>query len=73
VKKGALGVNKDAGLYEYYPLVSKEECMHQETKSFLQKVYDGSPYGLIANFVKNEKLSPEEIQELKCLLNEKMK
>jgi BlaI family penicillinase repressor len=73
VKKGALGVNKDSSLYEYYPLVSKEECKHEETKTFLQKVYDGSLYGLIANFVKNENLSPKDIERLKCLLNEKMK
>lgn len=73
VKKRALGANKDAGLNEYYPLVSKEECMHEETKSFLQKVYDGSLHGLIANFVNSESLSPQEIQELKRLLNEKMK
>ncbi len=73
VKKGALGVKKDAGLYEYYPLVSKEDCMHEETKTFLQKVYDGSIHGLIANFVKTESLSPKEIEELKRLLNEMIK
>lgn len=73
VKKGALGVNKDANLYEYYPLVSQEECMQEETKTFLQKVYNGSLHGLIANFVKTESLSTKEIEELKRLLNEKMK
>lgn len=73
VKKGALGVKKDTNLNEYYPLVSKEECMREETKTFLQKVYGGSLKVLIANFVNNEVLSPKEIEELKSLLNEKMK
>lgn len=73
VKKGVLGVNKDASFYEYFPLVSKEECIREETKTFLQKVYDGSIQGLIANFVKNENLSSKEIEELKCLLDEKIK
>ena len=73
VKKGALGVKKDTNLNEYYPLVSKEECMREETKTFLQKVYGGSLKVLIANFVNNEALSPKEIEELKSLLNEKMK
>ena len=73
VKKGALGVKMDTTLNEYYPLVSKEDCMREETKTFLQKVYGGSLKVLIANFVNNETLSPKEIEELKSLLNEKMK
>lgn len=73
VKKGALGVKKDTTLNEYYPLVSREDCMREETKTFLQKVYDGSLKVLIANFVNNEALSSKEIEELKSILNEKMK
>lgn len=73
VKKGALGVKKEGALNEYYPLISKEDCMRQETKTFLQKVYDGSLQILLANFINNENLSPQEIEELKSLLNEKTK
>lgn len=71
VKKGALGVKKDTVLNEYYPLISKEECMRKETKTFLQKVYDGSLQVLLANFIKSDSLSLKEIDELKKLLNEK--
>lgn len=73
VKKGVLGVNKDANLNQYYPLVSQEECMREETKSFLQKVYNGSLQLMLANFVKDENLSAKEIQELRNLLDEKIK
>ncbi|WP_291636766.1 BlaI/MecI/CopY family transcriptional regulator [Clostridium sp.] len=73
VKKGVLGVKKDTTLNEYYSLVSKEDCIRKETKTFLQKVYGGSLKVLIANFVNNETLSPKEIEELKSLLDEKMK
>lgn len=72
-KKGALGVDRETGLNQYYPLVSQEECMREETNSFLEKVYGGSLHLLVANFVKNKNLSPKEIQELKNLLDEKMK
>jgi BlaI family transcriptional regulator, penicillinase repressor len=47
--------------------------MKEETKSFMQKVYGGSLHLLLTNFVKNENLSPKEIQELRNLLDEKMK
>lgn len=73
VKKRALGVKKDSALNEYYPLVSKEDCMREETKTFIQKVYNGSLKLLITNFVSNETLTSKEIEELKSLLNEKMK
>jgi BlaI family penicillinase repressor len=73
VKKRALGVNKDAGLNQYFPLVSQQECMRHETNSFLEKVYDGSLHLLLANFVRNEKLSPNELEELRNLLDQKMK
>jgi BlaI family penicillinase repressor len=52
VKKGALGINKDADLNRYFPLVSQETCVREETKSFLAKVYGGSLHLLLANFVK---------------------
>lgn len=71
VKKGALGVNKASSFYQYYPLASQEECMREETNSFLQKVYGGSVHMLLANFVKNEHLTPKEIEDLKKLLDEK--
>lgn len=73
VKKEALGVNKDLGLFQYYPLVSRDDCMRDETKSFLHKVYDDSLHLLLANFVRDEKLSPKEIAELRKLLDEKDK
>lgn len=72
VKKGVLGVNKEAGLNQYYPLALQEECMREETNSFLQKVYGGSLHLLLTNFVKDANLSQKEIQELRNLLDEKM-
>ena len=73
VKKGALGVNKEASLFRYYPLISKNDCTREETKSFLQKVYGGSLHLLVANFVKNESVSPQEIEDLRRLLDERLK
>lgn len=73
VKKGALGVNKDESLYRFYPLVSQEECMHEETQSFLHKVYGGSFQLLLTHFVKEESLSDQELQDLRHLLDEKLK
>ncbi len=70
VEKRALEAVKKQGFYEYHPLVTKDECRRDETESFLQKVYDGSFALLLASFAREEKLSREEIQELKRILEE---
>lgn len=71
VKKEALGVSKDSTFNQYYPLVTEDECRKVETSSFIQKVYAGSLQLLITNFIKDEKLSSEEIDELRRILDEK--
>lgn len=71
VKKGALGVNKEMPQYEFYPLVDKRDCILEETRSFIQKVYDGSLHLMLANFIKDEKISEEELEELQRLLDKK--
>lgn len=71
IKKDAVKVEKNEPFYLYYPKVSQEECRKTETKSFIKKVYGGSIHLLISNFMRNEKLSQEEIDELRKILDEK--
>ena len=72
VKKNALGY-KEGRNYLYYPLVPEEECIKAENRSFLLKVYDGALKPMLVNFLQEEQLSPEEIEELKCILEERSK
>lgn len=69
VKKGAVEAKKHGAFYLYSVLVSEEECQRAETKSFIERVYDGSLHLLVANFLKDEKLTSEEIKEIKNMLN----
>lgn len=73
VKKGALGVDKNSGQYLYYPLAEKESCIREETGSFMKKIYEGSICSMVANFIQEDKISREEIEELKRLLDDKLK
>lgn len=73
VKKGAVGVNKESPQFQFYPRVEKKDCVMKETRSFIKKVYDGSLQLMVSNFIKDEKLSKDEIEDLQRLLNEKMK
>ena len=53
----------------YFPLHNEQECVMEETRSFLEKVHGGSIEPMLAAFVENEKLSPEKIAKLKQILD----
>lgn len=70
VKKGAIGINKDDSQFRYYPLVEKEDCVMEESKSFIKKVYNGSLNLMVSNFIKSGEISENEIEDLRKLLDE---
>ena len=71
VKKKALGYEKKGREYHYYPLVSQAECIRAESHSFLRRVYDGATTPMVAAFLEMGDLSPEEIKDLRHILDRK--
>ena len=71
VRKGALGFRKESRAYLYRPLVTEKECVDSASESFLERVFGGSLKPMLAHFVEHKKLSAEEIQELKRVLEQK--
>ncbi|MBD7916407.1 BlaI/MecI/CopY family transcriptional regulator [Clostridium sp. Sa3CUN1] len=72
LNKEAIGFRKNGKEYFYYPLISEEECIKEESKSFLKKVFNGSLNEMVLNLVKSEKLTKEDINELRDVLNKKL-
>jgi BlaI family penicillinase repressor len=71
VAKGAINATKiDGKSYLYSPNVSEQEYKSHANKSFLQKLYNGSISLMMASFIKEQKLSKKDIDELKRLLDE---
>lgn len=70
VDKEVLAIKKER-VNEYYPLVTKEECIKYETNKFIEKIYNGSVGLLVSNFVKNNKLSNDDLDIIKKMLDEK--
>ena len=71
VGKKALGFRKEGRSYLYRPLVKETECVAAASDSFLDRVFGGSLKPMLAHFVEQRRLSPEEIRELKNLLDER--
>jgi BlaI family penicillinase repressor len=71
VKKGALQFDADGNRYLYRPAVSRQACVREQSRSFLQRVFGGDVAPMLAHFVQDAKLSPKQIAELRQLLDEK--
>lgn len=69
--KKALKFEKEGRKYRYYPAASEEQCVRQERRSFVQRVYGGTVTPMLAAFIKEAKLSHQDIEELKRMLDEK--
>jgi BlaI family transcriptional regulator, penicillinase repressor len=71
VKKKAIGFKAEDRSYVYYPLVAEEECVKVESQSFLDKVFGGEINVAIANFIEGKKMSKQQIEQLRKMLDEK--
>lgn len=70
-KKGAISHKKDGRIYIYSPVVNKKDYLKYESKSFLNKFYNGAVNKMVMNFIENDMLSSAEIDELKKILGDK--
>ena len=67
--KGLVAITKESSPHRYAPAVSREACAAQERQGLLDRVYRGSAGKLVAAFLREEKLSPQEREELRQLLD----
>ena len=68
INKGFLSAKKIGRHNEYTTLVSEAEYQTAQTKTFLDKIYEGSAKGLVSNLIMGDLLTDEEYEELKRLL-----
>jgi BlaI family transcriptional regulator, penicillinase repressor len=71
LQKRALKYEKEGRRYRYFAAVKQEECVRQERRSFIQRVYGGTVAPMLAAFIDDAKLSPQDIKELKRMLDRK--
>ena len=68
MNKGFLSARKIGRRNEYTTLISETEYQTERTKSFLDKIYEGSAKELVSNLIMGDLLADEEYEELKSLL-----
>lgn len=71
VAKGAVKAERKTNkAFLYSPIINENEFRAHASESFLRKVFDGSLSLLIASFIKEQKLSKQEIENLKKILED---
>ena len=73
VTKGALAYEKQSRVFVYTPLVDENEYIVQESRSFLNRFYNGNITSMLSAFIENEKLTENEISTLRSLLSKDSK
>lgn len=74
VDKGALKTSENAsGTRTYLPAVKREACVRAEGESFMQRLFGGAAKPLLVHFAQNSKLTADEVNELKKILDQSLK
>ncbi|SHJ35034.1 BlaI/MecI/CopY family transcriptional regulator [Lutispora thermophila] len=65
VEKGLLKTSKIGRRNEYIAIVTEADYRAAQTKTFLEKLYDGNAKGLVSTLIQGEMLTPEDYEDLK--------
>lgn len=68
--KGFVKIDRTDEPHTYEALLTREECARSERNRLLNKVYSGAAADMLVAFLKETKITAEERDELKKLLDE---
>ena len=68
LKKHALGATRDGRRFLYRPLVARAAYVQAESQGLLDRLFDGRLAPLVSHLSQAQALSPEDIAELKALI-----
>lgn len=68
-KKGFVGYKSYGKTHEYYPLVPKKDYRKRMFRGLLSEYFDNSVESIVSFLVKEEKVKPEEIEELTKMIS----
>lgn len=70
VKKKYIGFHQEKNHYLYFPLITEQDYQLVQSQSFIQRIFGGRISPLVTHFVKQQKLSADDVKDLKKILQE---
>ncbi|MBI2823755.1 MAG: BlaI/MecI/CopY family transcriptional regulator [Planctomycetia bacterium] len=68
--KEAVGHRVEGRTFVFYPLVREERVTRSATRDLLDRVFDGSVTNLVSYLLNHEKISADELAEIRRLIND---
>jgi len=68
--KGAIAAEKDGRRYLYRPVLTRDDYVASESKTLLDRLFNGRVAPLVQHFSERKKLSKKDIAELKRLIED---
>ena len=72
-EKGSVAHEAQDRTFVFFPLVKEHEFKQSATRDLVERVFGGSVGSLVAHLLKSESVSPEEIEEIRKLINQRRK
>src|SRR5579859_72843 len=70
LKKHAVAATRDGRRYLYRPLIARADYVGAESQGLLDRLFDGRLAPLVSHFSENQKLTAEDVAELKRLIED---
>jgi BlaI family penicillinase repressor len=67
--KGLAGSDKSRMTYVYWPEISRGQVVKRRVKHLVDKLYDGKGAPLVVHLLKSQRLSSQEVTEIRQLLD----
>ena len=68
LNKAAISATKEGRRFLYTPLVQRDAWLLEESSSLIERLFDGRVAPLVAHFSQHQRLSREDVAELRKLL-----
>lgn len=69
VEKGAVAAEKQGRNYRYSALARQEDCVREETRNFLDRIFGGSPTKLFAALAGSGEISANDLAEIRAMID----
>lgn len=69
-KKGYVGSDRDRFAFVFRPLVSREDLVHERMRQLADELCGGQTAPLLLAFAERQRFTPEELQELRRLVDQ---
>jgi predicted transcriptional regulator len=67
-QKAFVTASKQGRGHTYHPAISKTEYQSRSVESIVERVFEGAPSALVRQLLQTEKLSEQELDEIRALL-----